>query len=398
MIISKQMEYKQTEIGLFPADWEVITLRELGSFSKGGGISREESNSGNIPAVRYGELYVNQHNYIKEFASFISPKIAQKATLLHKGDILFTASGETKEDIGKSVSYVFDGEAYAGGDLIILTPNRELNPIFMGYLTNSEYVRKQKEVRGQGDAVVHITTSSIGDIKVVLPPLDEQNRIADLLSNTEQIIDIADEVIAKKKCIREGIIHRVMDKVLSSPTNDTFLLGDLEDLGKIKLYRGKVISKNDIANCPGDNPIYSSSVIDEGLMGSYGRYMFDEELISWSVDGGGNFFYRKKHKFSVTNVCGYMRVKTDYINYRFFAYELQYLHSKLQFDYQNKAHPSVIRKLYTVAVPPMAEQVKISQILSNIDDEINRIEAMRDKYVLIKQGMMQQLLTGKTRI
>jgi len=76
--------------------------------------------------------------------------------------------------------------------------------------------------------------------------------------------------------------------------------------------------------------------------------MFDEELITWSVDGGGNFFYRPKHRFSVTNVCGYMRVDTTKINYAFLAVQLQLLHGRLFFDYTLKAHPSIIRKAYAV--------------------------------------------------
>src|SRR3546814_18305497 len=96
-----------------------------------------------------------------------------------------------------------------------------------------------------------------------------------------------------------------------------------------------------------------------GHMGSYGRYMFDEELISWSVDGGGDFFHRPKHKFSITNVSGYMRLAASRLNYKFMTGQLQSLHSKLTFDYQLKAHPSVIRKLYRLAVPEPAEQQKI---------------------------------------
>ena len=70
----------------------------------------------------------------------------------------------------------------------------------------------------------------------------------------------------------------------------------------IQLGRGNIISSRDISRNPGDYPIYSSSAKGMGEFGRYGDYMFDEELITWSVDGGGRFFYRPKHRFSVTNV------------------------------------------------------------------------------------------------
>src|SRR3990167_26201 len=139
--------------------------------------------------------------------------------------------------------------------------------------------------------------------------------------------------------------------------------------GSISLGRGEVISKTDVKNFPGENRIYSSSIKNNALFGTYAKYMFDEELITWSVDGGGNFFHRPKHKFSVTNVSGYMNADQKQFDYRFLAYYLQEEHSKKSFDYQNKAHPSVIRELYEIAKPPLKEQQKIAEILGRVDED-----------------------------
>ena len=179
---------------------------------------------------------------------------------------------------------------------------------------------------------------------------------------------------------------------------ETSTLGELEQRGDIRLFRGKVISQKDIDQLPGEYPIYSSSVQFGGLFGSYGKYMFNEELITWSVDGGGNFFYRPKHCFSVTNVCGYLRVLTPYINYRFLSYQLQLLHSLKIFDYTMKAHPSVIKTAYNVALPQPIEQSAIVEALSDIDRLLVALEAVITKKRAIKQGTMQQLLTGRTRL
>jgi len=126
-------------------------------------------------------------------------------------------------------------------------------------------------------------------------------------------------------------------------------------------------------------------------MGRYGRYMFDEELITWSIDGGGDFFYRPKHKFSVTNVCGFIRLDAGRLNYRFIAGQLQRLHALKSFDYVAKAHPSVIRGLYQLAIPSLPEQQKIADCLSSLDDLIRaqseKIEALKQH----KKGLMQQL-------
>jgi hypothetical protein len=83
---------------------------------------------------------------------------------------------------------------------------------------------------------------------------------------------------------------------------------ELEHAGDIVLGRGKIISQKDIEADPGDYPVYSSSAKGNGEFGRYGKFMFDEELVTWSVDGGGKFFYRPKSRYSITNVSGFLRV------------------------------------------------------------------------------------------
>lgn len=206
MTISQK--YKHTDLGFIPIEWRVITFGEIGTFSKGAGISRAEANTGSIPCVRYGEIYTHHNDYIKTYNSFISKKTAKKATTLKTGDILFAASGETKEDIGKSVAFIDDIEAYAGGDIIILSTNQFIcHPKYIGYVSNAPFVTKQKAVKGQGDAVVHITTDSVKSIIIPLPPLPEQRAIAEALSDVDDLITALDKKIVKKRLIKQGAIN-----------------------------------------------------------------------------------------------------------------------------------------------------------------------------------------------
>jgi len=142
-------------------------------------------------------------------------------------------------------------------------------------------------------------------------------------------------------------------------------LSELVDEGAVQLTRGKVISKKDIAAHPGNYPVYSSAKEGDGKFGEYGSYMFDEELITWSVDGGGRLFHRPKHKFSVTNVGGVLRILDQkLLDYRYLYYALTLCHSVITFDWVKKAHPSIIKKLYThIPIPPLPEQQRIVGIL-----------------------------------
>jgi type I restriction enzyme S subunit len=98
-------------------------------------------------------------------------------------------------------------------------------------------------------------------------------------------------------------------------------------------------------------------------MGYSNSFMFCEELISWSIDGGGNFFYRKKHCFNITNVCGYMRLCKKY-DYRFVYEYLNWQFKKMHFDYVSKAHPSVIRTMYYLPNASLEYQCYISNVFS----------------------------------
>ncbi len=142
-------------------------------------------------------------------------------------------------------------------------------------------------------------------------------------------------------------------------------LKELVESGVIHLTRGKVISKRDIAACPGNFPIYSSAKDNDGKFGEYGKFLFDEELITWSVDGGGRLFHRPKHKFSVTNVGGILRIRDrSVLDYRYLYYVLSLRHSEISFDWVRKAHPSVIKKLYqNIPVPALPEQQRIIGLL-----------------------------------
>jgi len=170
-------------------------------------------------------------------------------------------------------------------------------------------------------------------------------------------------------------------------------LSDLVKKGIVSLGRGRIISSIDLQKNPGIFPVYSSSSQKGGLFGLYNEYDFNEELLTWSVDGGGYFFYRPKHKFSVTNVSGILKVNEPIYDYKFLYYSLVYQHSKEVFDYVDKAHPSVIKKRYSLPTISLNEQKKIASILSKVDEAIENTEKLIQKYENVKIGLMQDLLT-----
>lgn len=193
----------------FTGEWETKRLGDLGEFSKGSGVSKSQTLSGEIPCVRYGEIYTRHDDYIKDYYSWISREISQTATRLKYGDILFAGSGETKEEIGKCVAFVHNVEAYAGGDIVILRTGG-VDPLYLGYYLNIPEITQQKASRGQGDAVVHISASALSSILVTLPNLEEQRDIAAVLSDMDAQITALETKLAKARQVKQGMMQELL--------------------------------------------------------------------------------------------------------------------------------------------------------------------------------------------
>lgn len=195
----------------FSGEWVEKRLGDCGSFSKGAGISRAQANSGRIPAVRYGELYTTHHEYIKAFESFISDDVARCSTRLTRGDIVFACSGETKEEIGKCAAFLGDEIAYAGGDLLILSPKEAYDSKFLAFELNTPFCASQKAAAGQGDAVVHIRQHSLEELIVCIPPtLAEQKAIAALLTDIDAEIVALEADRTKYERIKSGMMQELL--------------------------------------------------------------------------------------------------------------------------------------------------------------------------------------------
>jgi type I restriction enzyme S subunit len=205
----QQLFTGQTRLPGFQGEWALKRLAELGTFFKGSGVKKDEANSGDLPCVRYGEIYTHHHECIRRFNSWISPDVAKSATRLKHGDLLFAGSGETKAEIGKCVAFVDAREAYAGGDIVILRPIGT-DPIFMGYYLNTAKICAQKAGKGQGDAVVHISAAALGSIAVAIPKLPEQSAIAAILSDIDAELTSLETRRDKTRALKQGMMQELL--------------------------------------------------------------------------------------------------------------------------------------------------------------------------------------------
>ena len=205
----QQLLTGKTRLPGYSGAWEAKQLGELGTFSKGRGIKREDVSDTGLPCIRYGELYTRYKDYILNPTSRIRPCVALEALPIERGNLLFAGSGETAEEIGTCAAYLGEEPAYVGGDVIVLTPLGQ-DSIYLGHLMNHPTVAAQKSRMGQGDAVVHISAGNLAQVRFELPPLREQTAIAAVLSDIDAEIVALEQRRDKTRALKQGMMQQLL--------------------------------------------------------------------------------------------------------------------------------------------------------------------------------------------
>ena len=393
-----------------------MKLGDMGIFLKGSGVRKDEAQSGDLPCIRYGEIYTHHNDCVRCYNSWISKTVAATAVRLKKGDLLFAGSGETKEEIGKCVAFIDDCEAYAGGDIVIFRI-READPVFMGYYCNTAPIKNQMASKGQGDAIVHISASALASVEVMLPTLPEQRAIATALSDVDTLLEGLDRLIAKKRDLKQAAMQQLLTGKTRLPGfREKWKTKQLSEIGRFKAGSGFPNRYQGISS--GDHPFFkvsdmnnkgndifmksANNYIDESIRRQIGAVIFPSQSIIFAKVGAAVFLERKR--ISDCNCCidnnmsGFI-IDTTRVDSRFVHYML--LRKRLGDLVATTALPSLNSRVLNAIecdLPPLSEQIAIAAVLSNMDAEIEALEQRRAKTAGLKLSMMQELLTGRTRL
>ena len=199
----KQYEYYRDE--LLTSDDRIPRVK-LGDISiemyRGSGIKRDQVTEIGIPCVRYGEIYTTYDTSFSECVSHTNSEFVSNPKYFEHGDILFAITGESVEDIAKSVAYLGNEKCLAGGDIVVMKHHQ--NPRYLAHVLNTSIARAQKSKGKVKSKVVHSNVPSIKEIEIPLPSLDVQKRYADVLDNFDEIctdlnIGLPAEIEARQK-------------------------------------------------------------------------------------------------------------------------------------------------------------------------------------------------------
>ena len=422
--------------------WVKSLLGAIGPITKGSGISRDQSHSGELPAVRYGEIYTHHNEYVKDYVSRISNEVAETAQPTHRGDILFAGSGETPDDIGKCVALLDDG-VFAGGDLVIFSPPDGSDPVYWGSLLNIPYVQKQKAMRAQGSSIYHIRPDAIKKIEVVYDSdADEQRHIAEILTTCDEVIEKTEAVVEKYRAIKAGMLKDLFTRGIgkngklrpppeSAPQHykDT-ALGKVPREWEVKsfdsafeLHGNNTLSRAFLTNQNGvvRNVHYGDvlvkydtildcddealpSVIAEGVRQAGNDYLQNCDLV-FADTAEDDTVGKAVELYNVgdrTIVSGlhtiFARPKEDDFASRWLGYYVNSdsFHKQLLPFVVGSKVSSISRtniKRTFVVIPESDEQQRIAERLSAIDAKIADELAVVAKYRRVRAGLMARLLT-----
>lgn len=413
----KETKFKNTEIGEIPEDWEVRTINSFCSVKTGpfGSMLHAED------YVAKGMPIVTTEHFKNGILPLVGKDIPQvgiedlkrmSSYTLTKDDIVFSRVGSV--DINALVTVRQKGWLFSGRVLRV-RPFKQTDSLYLHYGLLKHSVRSDIVSRAVGLTMASINTKILGETELSLPPLNEQHCIASALTSIDNLISSLSKLIEKKKNIKQGAMQQLL-------TGKTRLKGFSEPWVEKKLgdvavnYTGLTYSPMNVKSY--GTLVLRSSNIQKGILVFNDNVFVDMDIPSRAIAKKNDLLICVRNGSKA--LIGKSAVITDYADGMAFGAFMTILHANdiqqgflnylWQTDYIqqqvkdnmgatiNQITNADIEQFKIVVPHSLKEQQAIATILTKMDDEITALEAKKAKYEAIKQGMMQQLLTGKIRL
>ena len=381
--------YKQTEVGVIPEEWDVSSLNDC--------CSKITDGTHDTPKpVQSGIPYITAIHVKDNCIDFQSCLYVTKAD----HDIIFSRCNPRQGDVllvnigaGVATTAIIDVDyEFSLKNVALLKPNRRR--IAGEYLNYCLADRKPKitQALSSGGAQPFLSLTQIGEIIIPLPPPEEQLAVAGALSDVDALIGALDKLIAKKRDIKQAAMQQLLTGKLRLPGFSG--KWEVKPLGEIApLQRGFDLPTSQLQ--PGNYPV----VYSNGVLNRHSIYMAKGPGVVTGRSGTiGKVNYVEEDYWPHNTTLWVTSFRGNFPKFVYFLYT----HIGLERFGTGSGVPTLNRNdvhAHRVALPPTTEeQTAIATVLSDMDAEIAEIEKRRDKTRAVKQGMMQELLTGKTRL
>jgi len=382
--------YKQTDIGLIPIDWDLRIIGEFFDFKNG--LNKEKKFFGyGTPIVNYMDVFNNRGITKKNIKGLVFVNNDEIRNYeVRKGDVFFTRTSETTDEIGITSVVVdeLENTVFSGFILRARPKNNDLSVGFKKYCFSSESVRKEIVSKSSYTTRALTNGTLLSNVQIPLPPLPEQEAIAEVLSDTDALIGALEKRIAKKRLIKQGAMQTLL-----TPKDDWEVkkLGDFLEYEQPTKYLVSDTEYNDNYDTPvltaGKTFLLGKTNEKTGIFNNLPVIIFDDfTTASKFVE------FPFKAKSSAMKI---LKPKNKNVNMRLIFEIMQRIDFPLG---DHKRHWISEFQHLVIQVPYENEQTHIATILSDMDNEINALEKKLSKTKELKQGLMQQLLTGKIRL
>jgi len=165
---------------------EIVTLGEIGEFTRGNGLQKKDFKDKGNPVIHYGQIYTKYGFTAEKVLSYVSDEIFSKLRKAQKNDILIATTSENIEDVGKSVVWLGDEEVGFSGDMYSYSTQQ--NSKYIAYCFQTNNFQRQKEKKATGTKMIRIHANDMERFEIPLPPLSLQNKIVKILDKFQILL------------------------------------------------------------------------------------------------------------------------------------------------------------------------------------------------------------------
>ncbi len=380
----------------FEDDWSNSFMKDVASFSKGKGYSKDDLISKGDPIILYGQMYTNYRFVIDTVKTYAKHK--PKSVISTGNEVIIPSSGETSEEISRAAAVSKPG-VILGGDLNIIKPNNNISSSYLAMALSTNTAKNQMSNRAQGKSVVHLYNEDIKEVQVFFPSINEQKRISNLIKELDNSIELKNKELSKLKQFKQAMLQEIFPKegdryprLRFTGFTDAWEQRKVKDI--FKVTRGYVLAATKTTRektTSAQYPVYSSQTLNQGLMGYYKDYLY-EDAITWTTDGAnaGTVNYRAG-KFYCTNVCGVLISDEGYAN-KMVAEALNMIAWKHVSKVGNPKLMNNVMSEIIISIPKnMEEHKKISRYFSKLDNFITIHQRKLEKLKRFKQAMLKKM-------
>ncbi|WRA50799.1 restriction endonuclease subunit S [Helicobacter pylori] len=394
-----------------PSNWQRVRLGDIATFLKGKGLSKSQvSPNAKHECILYGELFTHYDRVVTNIKSFTN--IYDNPMLSLNNDVLMSGSAETP-DILATASCILKKGVILGGDILIIRSDSNLlNGCFLAYCI--VYDKNQVLSKVVGSTVYHLYAKDLKDFEILLPPLNEQIAIANILSDVDHYLYALDALILKKESVKKALSFELLSqRKRLKGFNQAW---QRVRLGTYKYRRGSFPQPYGNPQWYSDNGMPFVQVYDVGE--NFKLNQKTKQKISKIAQPMSVFVPKNSVIITLQGTIGRVAL-TQYdcycdrtilifdnntlndVNKYFFVLSL---FTKFE-EEKRKADGSIIKTItkqtlkdFEILLPPLNEQIAIANVLSGLDHEIISLKNKKRQFENIKKALNHDLMSAKIRV